>query len=310
MFTHGHGTTIRVRKVKDIVPIIEVQNVYFAYHRTAPVLRSLSFNIDKGEAVVLLGENGSGKSTIFLNLLHLVLGYHGKIIVDGMLVSHKTEKKIRQKVGLVFQNSNDQLFLPTVKEELAFGPWNLGLRDDLLEARIHESAVAIGIVSLLEKKIFHLSQGEKKKVAIAAVYAMNPEIFLFDEPFANLDPKTKSDLTQILTHLHQGGKTVILISHEVDSIPPFFSRAIVLHEGRKTFDGSLRQLYQQSEILAEANLRVPIVAKLYQFVESHFNFSPNEEKIQKENTIPIDTEEFIQYITNKFKKDKKHPEAY
>lgn len=279
-------------------PIIDVQDVFFAYHRTAPVLHSISFSIESGEAVVLLGENGSGKSTIFLNLLHLVPGYQGKIIVDEVLVSHKTEKTIRQKVGLVFQNSNDQLFLPTVKEELAFGPWNLGLRDEALETRIREAASAINILPLLDKKIFHLSQGEKKKVAIAAVYAMNPEVFLFDEPFANLDPKTKEDLLQILTQLHQQGKTLILISHEVDSIPPFFSRAIVLHKGRKTFDGSIRKLYQQPEILAQANLRVPIVATLYQYIESKNPSQSNDEKL--ESFIPIDIKEFQEYISCQF----------
>ncbi|MHA1776563.1 MAG: energy-coupling factor ABC transporter ATP-binding protein, partial [Promethearchaeota archaeon] len=155
-------------------PIISFRDVSFSYHSNIQVLKSISFSVNPGEAVVILGENGSGKSTLFLNLLHLVPGHSGAIFVKGLEVNHKNEKKIRQKTGLIFQNSNDQLFLPTVKEEIAFGPWNLGLRGKELKNCINQAAAAINIQNIMEKKVFHLSQGEKRKVAIAAVYAMNP----------------------------------------------------------------------------------------------------------------------------------------
>ncbi|MHA1522315.1 MAG: energy-coupling factor ABC transporter ATP-binding protein [Promethearchaeota archaeon] len=256
--------------------IIKFENVSFAYHSQMQTLHNLSFSVNQGEAMVFLGENGSGKSTLFLNILNLVSGHTGSITVENLEVSRKTEKQIRQRVGLIFQNSNDQLFLPTVKEEIAFGPFNLGLSGEELESRILHAAQAIGVEDILDKKIFHLSQGEKKKVSIAAVYAMDPEIYMFDEPFANLDPKTKSDLTQILLELHQKGKTILLISHDLDRLPEFFTRAIVLHAGTKTFDGKLRDLYTRPEILTQANLQVPSVVKLYQLVEfrtgeSHFD---------------------------------------
>ncbi|MHA1673300.1 MAG: energy-coupling factor ABC transporter ATP-binding protein [Promethearchaeota archaeon] len=248
--------------------IIKFENVSFAYHSQVQTIHDLSFSVNEGEAMVFLGENGSGKSTIFLNLLNLVTGHTGSIRVENLEVSRKTEKQIRQRVGIIFQNSNDQLFLPTVKEEIAFGPYNLGFSGDELETRIHHAARAIGVGDILDKKIFHLSQGEKKRVAIAAVFAMNPEVYLFDEPFANLDPKTKTVLAQIMLDLHQLGKTLLLISHDLDHLPEFFNRAIVLHAGTKTFDGTLRDLYTHSEILSQANLQVPSVVKLYNLVQS------------------------------------------
>ena len=262
-------------------PIISFRDVSFSYHSNIQVLKSISFSVNTGEAVVILGENGSGKSTLFLNLLHLVPGHSGAIFVKGLEVNHKNEKKIRQKTGLIFQNSNDQLFLPTVKEEIAFGPWNLGLRGKELKNCINQAAAAINIQNIMEKKVFHLSQGEKRKVAIAAVYAMNPDIFLFDEPFANLDPKTKEDLIRILDNLHHQGKTLLLISHEVDQIPEFFKRGIVLHSGKKIFDGSIRELYKSPKILTQANLRLPLAATLYSRIQElyphlfkKFDFKP------------------------------------
>jgi len=262
-------------------PIISFRDVSFSYHSNIQVLKSISFSVNPGEAVVILGENGSGKSTLFLNLLHLVPGHSGAIFVKGLEVNHKNEKKIRQKTGLIFQNSNDQLFLPTVKEEIAFGPWNLGLRGKELKNCINQAAAAINIQNIMEKKVFHLSQGEKRKVAIAAVYAMNPDIFLFDEPFANLDPKTKEDLIRILDNLHHQGKTLLLISHEVDQIPEFFKRGIVLHSGKKIFDGSIRELYKSPKILTQANLRLPLAATLYSRIQElyphlfkKFDFKP------------------------------------
>ncbi|MCF2141767.1 MAG: energy-coupling factor ABC transporter ATP-binding protein [Candidatus Lokiarchaeota archaeon] len=274
--------------------IISFSDVSFSYHPHLPILKSISFSVEKGEAVVLLGENGSGKSTLFLNLLHLVSGHSGTITAEGLEINHKNEKRIRKKIGLIFQNSNDQLFLPTVKEELAFGPWNLGFRGIKLEKQIFKAAEAIGIQSIMEKKVFHLSQGEKKKVAIAAVYAMDPDIYLFDEPFANLDPKTRQDLTKILFDLHSQGKTILLISHEVDQIPAFFKRVIVLHAGEILFDGKLRGLFQTPEILSKANLRVPIVATLYQKVKKQF---PNRIKKSWQNRkIPISVSEFEEFL--------------
>ncbi|WP_457556820.1 energy-coupling factor ABC transporter ATP-binding protein [Candidatus Harpocratesius sp.] len=279
--------------------IISFRDVSFSYHPYLSVLQSISFSIEKGEAVVFLGENGSGKSTLFLNLLHLVTGHSGKIIAESLEVNRKNEKQIREKIGLIFQNSNDQLFLPTVKEELAFGPWNLGYRGVQLEKQIIKASEAIGIQSIMEKKVFHLSQGEKKKVAIAAVYAMNPDIYLFDEPFSNLDPKTRQDLNKILFDLHFQGKTLLLISHEVDQIPSFFKRAIVLHAGEIIFDGKIRELFQTPEILFKANLRVPIVATLYQKVKKDFphlikNWSKN-------RTIPINVAEFKEFLDSLLK---------
>ncbi len=276
-------------------PQIHIQNLTFGYIPGQTILNELSLEITKGESVAVMGANGSGKSTLFLCLLNLLPRFKGEISVHNLQVNQKNQREIRKQVGIMFQNPNDQLFLPTVHQEIEFGLVNLGLDEHHVKTRIAETVTELNIESLMEKKTFHLSYGEKKKIAFATIYAMDPDIFLLDEPFANLDPRGKVDLIHILHQLHKRNKTIVCISHELDHIPTFFSRSIVLDHGSILFDGSRRQLYAQPQILQQANLEVPIVSNLYFELLKRFNIVPSE-------LVPLSEEEILAFIQEKLKK--------
>ncbi|UYP44664.1 Glucose import ATP-binding protein GlcV [Candidatus Lokiarchaeum ossiferum] len=274
---------------------IEIKNLTFSFIPGQVILKNLSLSIQKGESVVVMGANGSGKSTLLLCILNLLARFEGQILVENMEVNSKNQRYIRRKVGIMFQNPNDQLFLPTVHQELEFGLVNLGYNEKQVKNRIEETITELKLENLMEKKTFHLSYGEKKKIAFASIYAMDPDIFLLDEPFANLDPKSKSDLISILHQLNKRNKTIICISHEIDHIPLFFSKTIVLNQGETLFEGSRRDLYAQPQILQQANLEIPIVSKLYYQLVENLKLTPQEK-------VPLKEEELIAFIANNVKK--------
>lgn len=268
---------------------IEIKNVSFGFIPGQSILKNISFSIQKGESVAVMGANGSGKSTLFLCLLNLLSRFDGQILIKNTEVNSKTQREIRKKVGIMFQNPNDQLFLPTVHQELEFGLVNLGYSEQQVKERIKETIIELKLESLMQKKTFHLSYGEKKKIAFATIYAMDPEIFLLDEPFANLDPRSKSDLISTLHGLHKRNKTIVCISHEIDHIPLFFSKTIVLNQGEILFEGSRRELYAQPQILQQANLEVPIVSSLYfKLIEKL--------KLTAAEKVPLKEEELLSFI--------------
>ena len=242
---------------------INVKDLHFSFFPHQEILKGINLKVKKGESIVILGENGSGKSTFFLNLLNLLPNFTGEIHINGKKVNRKSEKDIRKKVGIMFQNPNDQLFLPTVQQELEFGPSNLGINGNDLKTRISQVIDTLKLQNLIDKKTFHLSYGEKKKIAFASIFSMDPEIYLLDEPYANLDPQTKKEFSEILTSLHRNNKTMLIISHDLDKIPKFIKRAVVIHQGEILFDGLINDLYNKMEILQKANLDLPILSILY-----------------------------------------------
>ncbi|WP_371805250.1 energy-coupling factor ABC transporter ATP-binding protein [Candidatus Lokiarchaeum ossiferum] len=268
---------------------IEIKNLSFSFIPGQTILKDISFSIPKGESVAVMGANGSGKSTLFLCMLNLLSRFDGNIWIEKTEVNSKTQREIRKKVGIMFQNPNDQLFLPTVHQELEFGLVNLGYDEQQVKNRIEETIAELKLEALIQKKTFHLSYGEKKKIAFATIYAMDPDIFLLDEPFANLDPRSKSDLISILHGLHKRNKTIVCISHEIDHIPLFFLKTIVLNHGEILFEGSRRDLYAQPQILQQANLEVPIVSSLYfKLIEKL--------KLTAAEKVPLKEEELLSFI--------------
>lgn len=241
--------------------VIKVDNLNFSFGQTR-ILQNISFRVKKGERVVVLGENGSGKSTLFLCLLHLLQKNKGDISIFGEKVNIKTAPLIRKRVGFVFQDPNEHLFLPTVMDELNFGPYNQGLRQKELEERIRNTIEKLGLNKFMDKKTFQLSFGEKRRVSFGTVQAMKPDLYLLDEPFVSLDPKNQDFLANFLQELADEGKTLLMISHELEQIPEVFNRAIVLHEGKIIYDGSLVALYQKPELIKQANLKVPKMTEL------------------------------------------------
>ena len=274
---------------------IEIKNLSFGFIPGQTILKNLSLSIQKGESVAVMGANGSGKSTLFLCMLNLLSRFEGQILIEDIDVNSKNQREIRKKVGIMFQNPNDQLFLPTVHQELEFGLVNLGYSEQQVKDRIKETITELKLETLMQKKTFHLSYGEKKKIAFATIYAMDPDIFLLDEPFANLDPRSKSDLISILQGLHERNRTIICISHEIDHIPLFFSKTIVLNQGVILFEGSRRDLYGLPQILQQANLEVPIVSSLYFKLVAKLNRTLNEK-------VPLKEEELISFIQDELKR--------
>ena len=219
-------------------PLIEVRDLRFQYDDGTTALDGVDFELFAGETVAIFGANGSGKTTFVLHLNGLLAG-EGLVTVCGMPVKGRNLARVRQKVGLVFQDSDNQLFMPSVLEDVAFGPLNLGLDRDEAEARAQEALEQVGMVHARDKAPYHLSAGEKKRVAIAGILAMRPEILILDEPTTFLDPPGQSALIELLDQLPQAK---ILVTHDVDCARSLASRAIFFDKGRIAGEGSVEEV--------------------------------------------------------------------
>ena len=211
---------------------ILAEGVEFTYPDGTHALRGIDLGIEAGEKVAIVGPNGAGKST-FLFALNGLVEAKGRIEVSGLALKKENLKLIRSKYGLVFQNPDDQLFCPTVREDVAFGPQNLDLSQNEVDARVARSLDALGIAGYADRSSHHLSVGEKKKVAIAAVLALEPEIFAFDEPLANLDPRGQLDMLRIIEGLEQ---TVLIATHDLLVAKRLCDRIVGFRDGRIVFD--------------------------------------------------------------------------
>ena len=249
--------------------MLEVKNLKYSYNKDYQALKGVSLKVERGQMVALLGKNGAGKSTLFLNLNGIYEPDEGKVFIDGEELKYdkKSLLKFRQKVGIVFQNPDDQIFAPTVEEDVAFGPLNLGLSMEEVQDRVEEALERVGMSGLEKKAPHHLSGGQKKRVAIAGILAMKPEIMVLDEPTAGLDPQGVSDLSELLNELNEEGITIIISTHEVDLVPNYADKVFVLVDGLLIGEGTPKEIFAQPEILEKANLKVPIVTELFQELE-------------------------------------------
>ena len=250
--------------------MLEVKNIKYSYNSDYQALKGVSLKVEKGEMVALLGKNGAGKSTLFLHLNGIYQPDEGQVFIDGEELKYdkKSLLKFRQKVGIVFQNPDDQIFAPTVEEDVAFGPLNLGLSMEEVQDRVEEALARVGMSGFEKTAPHHLSGGQKKRVAIAGILAMKPEIMVLDEPTAGLDPQGVVDLSKLLNELNDEGITIIISTHEVDLVPNYASKVFVLVDGLLIAEGTPKEIFAKPEILEQANLKVPIVTELFQKLEN------------------------------------------
>ena len=254
--------------------MLKVENISYSYEDGTKALNKINLEVKKGEIVSLLGKNGAGKSTLFLHFNGIYKADEGKIFIEGEELKHdkKSLIKFRQKIGIVFQNPDDQLFAPTVEEDVAFGPLNLGLSQEETQKRVEDSLRKVGMEGFERKAPHHLSGGQKKRVAIAGILAMKPEIMVLDEPTSGLDPKGASDILKLLYGLNEEGMTIIISTHDVDLVPIYSNRVYVISAGEIIKDGTPKEVFSDIELIRSANLRLPRVAHLFEILEKRDGF--------------------------------------
>ena len=234
--------------------MIEFQKVSFAYERERPVIRDLSFRVAEGESVGLIGANGAGKSTVMKLLLGLLTG-EGQILVDGTAVTKQTLPEIRRKLGFVLQNSDNQMFMPTVYEDMIFAPLNYGLSREETEARVERVLKALGLEDLKHRHNHRISGGEKRMAAIATILAMEPEVILMDEPTSALDPYNRRVVINTIRTLPQ---TKIITSHDLDMILDTCDRVILLSHGEIAADGPADTILRDKDLLEANRMELPL----------------------------------------------------
>jgi cobalt/nickel transport system ATP-binding protein len=235
--------------------ILEIKDLSYSYPDGTPALAGVNVTIHHGESVGLVGANGAGKSTLLQHLCGSLLPQTGRIRVGDVPISSRTLHEVRRTVGMVFQDPDDQLFMPTVAEDIAFGPLNIGLTPDEAGVRVDEALRMVGAEHLKNRPPYRLSGGEKRGVAIAAVLACSPDILVMDEPSANLDPRSRR---MLITLLRGFTHTKIVATHDLDLVLDLCERTIVLHEGRVMADGPTRSIFQDSNMLYGCALEPPL----------------------------------------------------
>jgi len=235
--------------------IVEVRNLRHVYPDGSAALRNISFRITHGESVAIIGANGAGKSTLLLHLNGALAATAGEIRIGDFPLNKGTLPAIRRTVGMVFQDPDDQLFMPTVYDDVAFGPLNLGLTGADVEQRVQDALDRVGVGHLRDKAPYHLSGGEKKRVAIATVLAMAPDILVMDEPTSGLDPCARRQLMGLLREFRH---TRIFTSHDLDMVLDLCERTIVLHEGEVKADGPTIEIFRDDDLLARCRLERPL----------------------------------------------------
>jgi len=234
---------------------IDVVELGFAYPDGTAALADVSFHIGHGEAIALVGANGAGKSTLLMHLTGFLMPSKGSVRIGEVPVTKSTVADIRKTVGVVFQDPDDQLFMPSVYEDVAFGPMNLGLPADEIEARVNDALARVGALPLRDRPPYRLSGGEKRAVAIATVLAMCPSLMIMDEPSSNLDPRARRRLIDMLATFEH---TKIIATHDLDLAMELCERTIVMSSGTITADGPTDKIFRDEALLEASGLERPL----------------------------------------------------
>lgn len=235
---------------------LNIKNLSFAYDNGREVLHDVNFSIESQENVGLIGANGVGKSTILKLLVGLVGNYQGEIYINGIFVEKKNLTKVRKQAGFVFQDSDSQLFLSTVYEDIAFGPQNYGYSEEEVNQKVMGALQKVHIEDLKDRQIYQLSGGQKKLAAIATVLSLEPQIVLLDEPTVALDPRNRRNLIQVLNEMKG---TKLIASHDLDMILDTCTRTILLSDGKIVKDGPTEEILQDQKLLESHGLELPLI---------------------------------------------------
>jgi cobalt/nickel transport system ATP-binding protein len=235
-------------------PAVRVDGLRFAYPDGRVALDGVDLTVDDGERVAVLGPNGAGKTTLVLHLNGIHVASAGRVRIGGLAVERGNLREIRQRVGVVFQDPDDQLFMPTLRQDVAFGPANLGLRGAALADRVESALARVGLTGFGDRSPHHLSLGERRRAAIATVLAMEPEVLVLDEPSANLDPVARRELAELLQGLDL---TMLLVTHDLPYALQLCPRSVILDRGRIVADAPTPELFGDRERMAAHRLELP-----------------------------------------------------
>jgi cobalt/nickel transport system ATP-binding protein len=235
-------------------PAIEVEGLAHAYPDGHQALFGVNMRIEAGERVALLGPNGAGKTTLILHLNGVFAAQSGSVRVGGLPVSKNHLQEVRRRVGIVFQDPDDQLFMPTVREDVAFGPYNLGARGEELNRRVRVALRAVGMEASADRPPHHLSFGQRRRVAVATVLAMEPQVLVLDEPTSNLDPAGRRELAHVLGDLPL---TMLMVTHDLPYALELCDRSLVIDEGMIVADGATSDVLSDSELMTAHRLELP-----------------------------------------------------
>jgi cobalt/nickel transport system ATP-binding protein len=250
--------------------LIETRDLCYSYPHSVKALEGISFIAPRNARIAVIGSNGAGKSTLFKHFNGIFRPTSGEVLVRGEPITKQNIREVRKFVGIVFQNADDQIFSPTVEQDVAFGPTNLGLDEETIHHRVHEALKIVGIEDLAERVPHHLSGGEKKRVAIAGVIAMEPEVLVLDEPTAGLDPQGVQDLIGFINSLSKTyGMTVIFSTHDVSLVAEVADYIYVMNKGKFVAEGNVEQIFMQPEMLRTMRLDVPVLPKLLRSLQKN-----------------------------------------
>lgn len=245
--------------------MLKAENIEYSYDDGTKALKGINFDIPKGKMVSLIGKNGAGKSTLFLQFNGILRPDKGKIYIDDKELKYdkKSLVECRQKVGIVFQNPDDQIFAPTVEEDVAFGPLNLELSMDEVQERVTKALKRVGMEGYEKKAPHYLSGGQKKRVAIAGILAMKPDLMILDEPTAGLDPAGVQKISKLLKELNEEGMTILISTHNVDLVPTYADYVYVMLDGKIIGNGTPKEVFSKKDLIKKANLKLPIISELF-----------------------------------------------
>jgi cobalt/nickel transport system ATP-binding protein len=243
--------------------VVSVKEVKFTYPAGVSALKGVSLEVKPGERLAILGPNGSGKSTLILLIAGLLMPDEGEIRVFGETTTSKNFQKFRSRIGLVFQDPDDQLFTPSVIEDIEYGPKNLKLPEEDVKQRSAHVLEKMSIQHLKDRPPHRLSFGEKKKVSLATALVLKPELLILDEPTANLDLVSRRGLIETLNELNRAGTTIVVSTHDVEALPELADRIIVISHGSLIGEGEIHKVLQDSKLLESSGLEPPTIVKLF-----------------------------------------------